>query len=193
MERFSIHPLWSAASGSGALVRASEVSKEVDALKHEIATQYDLLREPVFRYLITISVRPEEAEDILHEAFLRAYQDLARRPRRNHNVRAWIFRVAHNLAINHMKRKRILRYGFQPRDLDLLPTHNLAPSAEEAVLHEERIECMRAAMADLTAHELRCLQLRAEGLRYREIAEIVGSGITAVAEAVARASRKLAD
>jgi RNA polymerase sigma-70 factor (ECF subfamily) len=43
----------------------------------------------------------------------------------------------------------------------------------------------------LTALQRECLHLRAEGLRYREIAELMGISISTVADAVRRASLKL--
>jgi RNA polymerase sigma-70 factor (ECF subfamily) len=193
VEQFGIHSSWVATRAGAAGVPGRTDARQRDLLTGEITTQYDLLREPVFRYLVTIGVGAGEAEDILQEAFLRAYQHLARRPGLSHNVRAWIFRVAHNLAINGMKRKAKLSYGLELSHLDSLARGNFAPSAEETLLEQEAVEQTRAAMAKLTPHEQQCLQLRAEGLRYREIAEIVGTGISAVAEAVARGCRKLTD
>lgn len=194
MERLGVHLPWNGAGvEDGSRVGQSARAKEVDALKDEITAQYDRLRVPVFRYLSSLGLEAQECEDIVQESFLRAFKDLLNRPERNHNVRAWIYRVAHNLAMNHVKRNRKVSLGVDLAPLDSLPQNATAPSSEEIVLKKEQIERTRAAIANLTPQELQCLQLRAQGLRYREISEIVGTGISAVAEAVARGCRKLAD
>lgn len=194
MERSGLHlSLTGARSDGRTRTGTSTREAQIAALKEEIAAHYDLLREPVLRYLSSIGLGAQEGEDVVQEAFLRAFEDLLKRPERSHNVRAWIFNVAHNLAINHAKRNRRVQYGLDLAQLDSLPRSSAVPSAEEEVLKQEQIERTRAAIAKLTAQEQQCLQLRAQGLRFREIAEIVGTGISAAAEAVARGCRKLAD
>jgi len=56
------------------------------------------------------------------------------------------------------------------------------------VLWRERL---RQAVAKLTPQQRECLRLRASGLRYREIAEVLGIGISSVGELVQRATARL--
>ena len=74
------------------------------ALKQRVTKVFELWRDPVYRYLFRILNDPANAEDLTQEVFLRLYSHL-------HggggvaNVRAWVFRVAHNLAIDHQRKK----------------------------------------------------------------------------------------
>jgi RNA polymerase sigma-70 factor (ECF subfamily) len=67
------------------------------------------------------------------------------------------------------------------------------PSPEQAVLEKERFRILRKAIALLTETERQCLLLRAGGLRYREIAEVLGISTSTVGDTVERATRKLAE
>jgi RNA polymerase sigma factor (sigma-70 family) len=63
---------------------------------------------------------------------------------------------------------------------------------ERTVLERERRELLREAVMSLTPLQRECLHLRAEGLRLREIADLLRISISTVADATRRASVKLA-
>jgi RNA polymerase sigma-70 factor (ECF subfamily) len=166
-------------------------SDTVNKLERQIADLYDTLRVPVFRYLVSLGVAIGEADEILQETFLRAYRHL-QGGKDNPNLRAWVFRVAHNLAINHHKKQRwslglidVETYGAS------FPIIDPSPNAEEILLRKERLQRIGSALHSLTAQEMQCIQLRAEGFRYREIADIAGIGISTVADSLRRALTKL--
>jgi len=73
-----------------------------------------------------------------------------------------------------------------PRRLD-----HIAP--EQAVLQKEKLRRLGNAMRSLTDVERECLLLRAGGLRYREIAEVLDLSTSTVGDTVDRAIRKLAE
>jgi RNA polymerase sigma-70 factor (ECF subfamily) len=64
---------------------------------------------------------------------------------------------------------------------------------EQELLAKEKFRQLRAAIPSLTESERECLLLRAEGLRYREIGEVLGIATSTVADSVDRAIRKLAE
>jgi RNA polymerase sigma-70 factor (ECF subfamily) len=66
------------------------------------------------------------------------------------------------------------------------------PEAETSLLRAERNRQVRGALALLSSQERHCLELRAEGLRYREIAEVLGLNISTVTTFVVRAVKKIA-
>jgi len=152
---------------------------------------YDKLRVPLFRYLVCIGVPSEEADEILQETFLRAYKHL-RGGGETGNFRSWMFRVAHNLAINQLKKQRWLSVG----GLELCdlapPVVDPSPDAEQVLLRKEQLGRICAVMKTLSSQELQCVHLRAEGLRYREIADIMGCSVSTVADSLRRAIAKLA-
>src|SRR2546426_7293182 len=76
-------------------------------LRQKIADVFELLRDPVYRYLIRVTGSREEAEDLTQETFLRL-QSCLQKGQAVGNVRAWIFRVAHNLAIDQQRKGDVL-------------------------------------------------------------------------------------
>src|SRR6266404_3013534 len=71
-------------------------------LEEKVTRYFEQWRDPVHRYVVAAFGDPAEAEDITQEAFLQLYQ----RMHAGHpvpNVRAWVFRVAHNLAIDRIR------------------------------------------------------------------------------------------
>jgi RNA polymerase sigma-70 factor (ECF subfamily) len=70
-------------------------------------------------------------------------------------------------------------------------SHDATP--EQAVLAAEKFRRLDKAVRSLAAQERECLMLRAEGLRYREIGEVLGIPTSTVADMVERAIKKLAE
>src|SRR5437868_3315348 len=72
------------------------------ALDERVSAFYVEQREAVFRYMLLIGVGNAEAQDIAQEAFLALYKYL-RGGETVENWRGWLFRAAHNLAVNRAK------------------------------------------------------------------------------------------
>jgi RNA polymerase sigma-70 factor (ECF subfamily) len=66
-----------------------------------------------------------------------------------------------------------------------------SPSAEQVLLHEERTARLRVAMEALSVAQKECLALRAEGLKYREIAQILDLSVSTVGENIQRGLERL--
>ena len=160
-------------------------------LEDRITQIYDELHGPVYRYLICRSATPVDAEDIIQETFLRLYRHL-NAGGRDSNLRGWVFRVAHNISVNELKRRKFL-YPVTLEELSELqaPQANPGPSLEELLIRKEEMGRVHAAISSLSVQQKQCLYLRAEGFRYREIAEILEVTISTVAESLRRAIKKL--
>lgn len=171
-----------------ALIRPSE---KTSRLEREITALFGKLRQPVYRFVISILKSPTEAEDITQEAFLRLYTAL-RRGEKIQSVPAWVFRTAHNLAIDRCRQESRLE-RMDPAELAQLPGNTVSsgPGVEQNMLKQQRAQALELALKVLSPQEQRCLALRAEGLRYREIAEVLNVGISTVETFLARAVRKL--
>ena len=101
---------------------------------------------------------------------------------------AWIFTVARNSALDARRRGR----RFEPLAdamRQALPDH--APNPEQEVLDQERRRRMREAVQGLSPQQQQCLHLRAEGLRYREIAQVLGIRGSTVGEFLQRGIGRL--
>jgi hypothetical protein len=77
-------------------------------LNQQVGALYEQLRLDVFRYILALGLPPHMAQDITHDSFIRLYETL-HRGAAVENPRAWLLRVAHNLAVNQKAGR--LRYG----------------------------------------------------------------------------------
>jgi RNA polymerase sigma-70 factor (ECF subfamily) len=160
-------------------------------LEERITQMYDELHEPVYRYLLCRGASPVDADDTIQETFLRLYRHLNAGGGED-NIRSWVFRVAHNININELKRRRCL-FSDLPDNLSELEMSQAdpTPGPEELFLRSEKMAHIHAAICTLSGQQKQCLYLRAEGFRYREIGEILGVTISTVAESLRRAIKKL--
>jgi RNA polymerase sigma-70 factor (ECF subfamily) len=161
-------------------------------LSDRVLALFEQLHVPVFRYLLRKTRDSGQAEDITQETFLRLFRHL-RKDRLLENPKAWLFTVASNLAVDA---KRIESHI---KDLDETTWGKIAESRsglqtdpEKLMLQRERLDRLHTAVLNLTRLQRECLHLRAEGLRYREIAGLLEISPSTVMDAVRRATLKLA-
>jgi len=154
------------------------------APEDDVVALFDQLRNPLLRYLLSFGLSVADGEEIVQEVFLALFQHLRRGGARG-NLRGWLFRVGHNLAL---RRRHLARRGIQ----NLIEAHEQAPDPEEQVLHEEKQRRLLAVYQALPEKDRACLSLRAEGLRYREIAQVLEISLGAVSLSLARSLARLA-
>ena len=143
-------------------------------------------REDVYRYLLTLGLGPPQAQEATQEVFLRLCLAL-QRGEAIQNIRAWIFRVAHNLGHDLRARDKIQQ--LEPALEALLSDSR--PGIEAELIEDERMRQIGEAWGTLSPQQRQCLYLRAEGLRYREVAEAMGISISSVREFLSRAIARL--
>jgi RNA polymerase sigma-70 factor (ECF subfamily) len=137
----------------------------------------------VVRTVYLVVLNPDVAQEICHEAFLRLWQHRSRLGD-NANEKAWLMRVAINLAIDH---RRSLFTALRHRGSDAPPTD----PATEAMAHIEREE-MRRALLRLRTRDRALLALRFEqDLSFPEIGRIFGRPEATVKTWVHRALDRL--
>lgn len=159
-------------------------------LEEKVTRYFEQWRDPVNRYVIAAFGDPM-AEEITQEAFLQLY-------RRLHggqpvpNIRAWVFRAAHSLALNRIRSQQFTELldeeGWDALRQTLV---DASSNPEQRLLQIEKFNRLRIAIARLTPPERQCLHLRTKGLRYREIAEILNLGTSTIAETLYRVIDKL--
>ena len=154
----------------------------------EVTSLYRELRKPLLRYLACLGLSRDEAQDVMHDAFVSLQQHLASNGAQD-NIRGWLFRVAHNQARNRQTSYQ-RRFGESlDAEMELLAEGS---SPEERVLEKEKLRRLATAMRGLEESERECLLLRAGGVRYREIGEVLGLATSTVGDTVERAIKKLA-
>ena len=172
------------------LARPAESAETAEAAEaHEAVLRlFELHRDGVQRYVRALGIADRDGEDLVQDVFLALFHHVARgRPRTN--LRGWIFRVAHNLALRHLTREA--RRRRVRADLASGWAVAAGPTPEDSYASRQREARLAVALTALPARERRCLQLRAEGLRYREIARVLGLSLGTVANTLARALARL--
>ena len=160
----------------------------------------DAFGELVSRYqarLYNAAVRlvdsPDDAADVVQDAFLNAYQSL-HAFKGDAEFFTWLYRIAFNGAISLKRKKRPTGsldaasgdHGFEPTDpSDYVRTgHALERTEEETLLH--------AALARLSPEHREVLTMKdLDGLRYEEIAEVLGVPVGTVRSRLHRARLEL--
>jgi RNA polymerase sigma-70 factor (ECF subfamily) len=156
----------------------------------EATTLFRELRKPLLRYLECLGLSSDEAQDVVQDAFLSLHRHLSAGGSQE-NIRSWLFRVAHNQARN---RQTSYDRRFSASLDDVGAERGLDEATPERVLMEkEKFERLKNAIRTLGGVERDCLLLRASGLRYREIGEVLGIATSTVADIVDRAVKKLAE
>jgi RNA polymerase sigma-70 factor, ECF subfamily len=159
------------------------------ANNREATILFGELRKPLLRYLVCLGLSSDEAQDVIQDAFLSLHRHLSAGGSQE-NVRGWLFRVAHNRARNHQTSYH-RRFGDPLEPAAGLLLDEATP--ERALLEKEKFQRLGAAIRALANSERECLLLRASGLRYREIGEVLGIATSTVADTVDRAIKKLAE
>jgi RNA polymerase sigma-70 factor (ECF subfamily) len=171
---------------------ASTAESPPSPLVEEVVSLFDQLRDRLLRYVVSFGLPLPDGEDIVQEVFLALFRHL-QQGRSRSNLRAWMFRVAHNQALKRRSQERI---GAQQllnenvRLADLVPDMN--PSPEDQVAANQKSQRVLAVVNALPEQDVRCLILRAEGLRYREIAEVLDISLGAVSLSLERSLTRLA-
>ncbi|MFH1279476.1 MAG: sigma-70 family RNA polymerase sigma factor [Candidatus Eisenbacteria bacterium] len=140
---------------------------------------------PVFAFLDRMVGSREEAQDLGQETFLRVYRQ-AKRYRPEGRFKSWLFRIAGNAARSRLRRNKILRWV--PFDPSLHDRDSGGERPDRAAIRGETERAVRGALGKLPERQRQALVLlRFEGLRYKEIAEIMGVTVAAVDSLIQRA------
>lgn len=156
-----------------------------NAHAEETVELFERHRNALLRYLLTVGLTIQDSEEVVQEVFLALFEHL-RRGKPRANLDGWVFRVAHNLALKKRMRTRreTVEQVEERADLGLDPEAQVAAS--------QRQDRLLAVMKALPETDRLCLALRAEGLRYREIAEVLGISLGGVANSLERSLARLA-
>jgi len=159
------------------------------ALEAEVISLFDELRPRLLRYTLSCGLTAGDGEEIVQEAFIALVRHLQLGKPRN-NLRGWLFRVAHNLGLKRLSengRRREVAAGIEEAERHI----DQNPNPEEHVAFSQRRALLLAALQALPDQDQRCVRLRAEGLRYREIAQVLGISLGSVSASLTRSLSRL--
>ncbi len=140
----------------------------------------------IYAYLIRMIRDPELAADLTQDAFIKAYKayDSLEKPE---NARAWLYQIAHRVALDHIRRQKIVRF---------LPwtgeSHGSAPSTERLVMDAHLSGDLQRALAKIPERQRAALLLaEIHDLTGLELASALGVSHVAARALLTRARESL--
>ncbi len=132
--------------------------------------------DAIYRYVYRFVRTPAAAEDIVQETFIKVWK-YSTRFKAGMTFKPWLYRIAHNTAIDYLRKK-------QPLSLEDTVEDTIADDTvallEQSIAREEQ-ERLTAAIESLPEHYRAVILLRnEEGLTFEAIGEVLGKSLNTV-------------
>ena len=166
---------------------------ESPSAQTQVLRLFDECAPGLRRYIASFNLGAATTDDILQDTFLALFRHLSLgRPATN--LQGWLYQVAHNLALK--QRHRNVKRGLIEGDWDAtigdrMEDEQLNP--EERLVSAQRQRHLTGVLERMPERDQRCVALRAEGLRYRDIAGVLGVSLGTVAKCIVRAMTRLTE
>jgi RNA polymerase sigma-70 factor, ECF subfamily len=164
------------AAGSTADVRRLVERAQRDD-REALEELYLLHFDRIYSYLHMSVGNRHDAEDLTTQTFMKMLESIKRFRWRSAPFSAWLFRIAHNLAMDHFRASR----RWQPEEEVPEPADDAEPSAEAAALHSIGRESMLELIEHLSQEQKQVLTLKfVFNLPNAEVATILGKSEGAI-------------
>src|SRR5712675_2944054 len=177
-----------------ALIRAAQAGD--NAAFDELVRAYD---QSVLRLAMNLLRSPEDARDVYQEAFLRVYRNL-HAFRFDCSFHTWLYRIVTNICLDQLRKRKVRKEESSVVETSDGPVDRM-DSFEEEAAHADPERSMwnrqlkhriENALRDLTPCERMVFELRHyQGLRLRNIGEMLGTTEEAAKNCLFRATQKM--
>lgn len=166
----------------GVRVREVSLSKDTTAKTESarvaLASHYEQYYDSIVRYIFVRISDQSEAENLGGDVFLKALQSLGSYRGSTEQMRAWLFKIAHNLVVDYL-RKMNKRKHVSIDEVEIPDKLNI----EEKVEKKLEVERLSKALKQLTPAQREVIGLRFfAGLSSAEVGKILGKSSGAVRE-----------
>ncbi|HID65158.1 MAG TPA: sigma-70 family RNA polymerase sigma factor [Anaerolineae bacterium] len=132
---------------------------------------YLLHIDAIYRYVYFRVGDASDAEDLTEQVFLKAWEALPGYRQRGNPFTSWLYRIAHNVVIDHHRRQKPVIPMPSPEKVDREGKH---PPPLEQVIEAEEAAALAAAIVQLPEEQQQVIILRfVEGLNHAEVARIM--------------------
>lgn len=164
------------------IVRAQEGEAEAFGLL------YDFYMPRIYRFVLFKVGRREEAEDLTHQTFLKAWEHVETYEPRGYQFSSWLYRIARNTVIDHYRKSKP-QFNIDDLEQDILKSEdNQARDLDTKIEWDAMLE----AIYKLNDTEQDVLIMRfIDELTHKEVAEAIGKSEGATKVIQHRALRNL--
>jgi RNA polymerase sigma-70 factor, ECF subfamily len=164
---------------------------------HPLNALYERYRRPIHSHVLRILNSQEDANDVTQEVFVRVFTTWDRLYDRE-NLSAWLYRLATNLSIDLLRRRKRLscwplnrcQASDQQNESGVEDSASYLPHNSGGIPEIFEREHIRLALASMPKEYAIVLILRvAQGVSYQEVGAIVGISPTAAAARISRAKK----
>jgi len=177
-----------------ALIRAAQEGDQ-DAFG-QLVRAYD---QSVLRLAMNLLRSPEDAQDVYQEAFLRVYRNL-NNFRFDCSFHTWLYRIVTNLCLDQMRKRKVRKEESSlvegtdgPVDrMDAVQESGVEGDPQRSMFSKQLRERIQKVLSELTPRERMVFELRHfQGLKLRNIGEILGTSEEAAKNCLFRATQKM--
>ena len=176
------------------LVRAAQRGDQVAF--EQLVRAYD---QSVLRLAMNLLRSPEDARDVYQEAFLRVYRNL-HAFRFDCSFHTWLYRIVTNICLDQLRKRKVRKEESAVVEtaeggidrMEALEEESAAANPERVTWNRQLGQRIEDALEDLTPRERMVFELRHyQGLRLRNIGEILGTSEEAAKNCLFRATQKM--
>jgi RNA polymerase sigma factor (sigma-70 family) len=172
------------------------VQSAIDGNEKAYSTLLSRYRNSVFHAMYKMVNNRDDADDLTIEAFGKAFRKLPTYAP-NYAFSTWLFKIAINNCIDHIRKKRLLTLSMDDTimDSDREYSHNIRdyqPDPEQMMMHEQKLNHVRYLVDKMNIKYRTMIELRYyEELSYEEIAQELGLPLGTVKAQLFRAKEIL--
>lgn len=159
-----------APSGQPATIPLVRVRSDTIAIDAYVREAYRTHQRELFGFLMRVTRDAGSAEDMAQETFLRLYRELRSGAAPPDNVRAWLYRVAGNLAMSRLRHLSVARRWLDRSSRE----EETFEAPERTAIRLERHERLETALGGLSRDQRVGLLMAAQGFSGHEVAEALG-------------------
>jgi RNA polymerase sigma-70 factor (ECF subfamily) len=161
------------------------------SLNERVAALYEANRDGIYRFLVGQGLEPAVAQELTQDVFVDLFVALQRGADLK-SEQGWLYAVAARSAVDYWRRHKRpiwVELDLHSTAADLFPSQ--LPSPEYQTAQNERLHLIANGLRRLSKEHRLCIHLRMQGLRYREIAKILGVSTSTAAEWISTALDRL--
>jgi RNA polymerase sigma-70 factor (ECF subfamily) len=165
--------------------------EESRSVQERVVALYEAHRDGIYRFLVGQGLTPAAAQDVTQDVFVDLFVALEKGTPVS-SAQAWLYSVAGRSVADYWRREyrsSAVEFDSNPKIADTLPSRDLNP--EKQVASKQQVERVAAGFKLLPKEHRLCIHLRMKGLRYREIAKVLGVSTSTAAEWLSTAVNRL--